>query len=79
MADEIHVIPGKHGWEVREAGSFEPVSAHASPEDAVVAARVLARSTGADVVVHAPDGSVRAREAPGEEGPALAPPTDLPD
>ena len=79
MADEIHVIPAKHGWEVREAGSFEPVSAHASPEDAVVAARVLARSTGADVVVHAPDGSVRAREAPGEEGPALAPPTDLPE
>ena len=35
MADEIHVMPAKHGWEVREA--------------------------------------------PGEEGPALAPPTDLPD
>jgi hypothetical protein len=79
MADEIHVIPAKHGWEVREAGTFEPVSAHSSPEDAVVAGRQLARSTGADLVVHAPDGSVRAREAPGGEGPAVAPPTDIPE
>jgi hypothetical protein len=79
MADEIHVMPAKNGWEVREAGAFEPVSAHASPEDAVIAARALARTTGADVVVHATDGSVRAREASGEEGPAIAPPTDLPD
>jgi hypothetical protein len=79
MADEIHVMPAKNGWEVREAGTFEPVSAHASPEDAVIAARELAQATGADVVVHAADGSVRAREAPGDEGPAIAPPTDLPD
>jgi hypothetical protein len=75
MADEIHVMPAKSGWEVREAGTFEPISAHASPEDAVVAARQLARETGADVVVHTADGSVRARETHGEE----APPTDIPE
>jgi Uncharacterized protein conserved in bacteria (DUF2188) len=78
MADEVHVVPAKNGWEVREAGTYEPVSAHASPEDAVIAARQLARESGADVVVHAADGSVRAREEPGQEGPAVAPPTDTP-
>jgi hypothetical protein len=79
MANEIHVLPAKNGWEVREAGTFEPTSAHSSPEDAVIAGRELARSTGADLVVHAADGSVRVREGPGEEGTAVAPPTDIPD
>jgi hypothetical protein len=65
MADEIHVMPGKHGWEVREAGTFEPVSAHPNPEDAHVAGRELARRTGALLVVHDADGSVLARERPG--------------
>lgn len=65
MADEIHVVPGKEGWEVREAGTFEPVSAHATPQDAQVAARELARRSGAEVVVHDTDGSVLARERPG--------------
>jgi hypothetical protein len=64
MADEIHVMPGKHGWEVREQGTFEPVSAHPSPEDAVNAARQIARRSGAEVVVHDPDGSIRDRERP---------------
>jgi hypothetical protein len=64
MADEIHVVPGKHGWEVREAGTFEPVSAHSTPEDAHVAGRELARRTGAELVVHDAGGEILVRERP---------------
>jgi hypothetical protein len=67
MADEIHVMPGKHGWEVREAGTFEPVSAHPSPEEAQAAGRELARGTGAELVVHDVNGEVLARVRPGTE------------
>jgi hypothetical protein len=67
VADEIHVLPGKNGWEVREAGTFEPVSAHPTPEDALDAARELARIAGAEVIVHDAEGNVRSRETPGPE------------
>jgi hypothetical protein len=74
MADEIHVMPGKHGCEVREPGTFEPVSAHDRPEDAVAAAAELAEREGADLVVHNPDGSVRQRTGPGETDPEVLAP-----
>jgi hypothetical protein len=66
MADEVHVMPGKHGWEVREAGAFEPVSAHPTAQDAHAAGREVARRTGAELVVHDADGSVLARERPSQ-------------
>jgi hypothetical protein len=65
MADEVHVMPGKTGWEVREAGTFEPVSAHPSSEEAHTAGRELARRTGAELVVHDVNGAIVAREPPG--------------
>jgi hypothetical protein len=67
VADEIHVMPGKHGWEVREAGTFEPVSAHPSPEDAHAAGRELARREGVELVVHDANGEILARERPTPE------------
>jgi Uncharacterized protein conserved in bacteria (DUF2188) len=67
MAEEIHVMPGKHGWEVREQGTFEPISAHPTPEDAVNAATQIARRSGAEVVVHDTDGSIRGRDRPEPE------------
>lgn len=48
----LHVIPHAKKWAVRDEGSTHPRSVYATKQEAIDAARDLARGRGATLVVH---------------------------
>jgi len=60
----LHVMLSPDGhWDIREADDGEIVSHHETREDAVAAARQVARERdGAEVRIHEPNGEVGERE-----------------
>jgi Uncharacterized protein conserved in bacteria (DUF2188) len=65
----LHVMLSPDGhWDVRDAEDGEILSHHEEREDAITAAKQLARERdGAEVRLHEPDGSVEAREEVAED------------
>ena len=65
----LHVMLSPDGhWDVREAEDGEVLSHHGEREDAITAARQLARERdGAEVRIHEPEGEIEAREQVGED------------
>lgn len=61
MAKEVlHVVPHGDGWAVKKEGNERASSTHDTQKNAIEGARSLA-STGDDIVIHRPDGSIRDR------------------
>jgi hypothetical protein len=65
----LHVMLSPDGhWDVREAEDGETLSHHDDREDAITAAKQLARERdGAEIRVHEPEGGIEAREQVGED------------
>ncbi|CAG2150729.1 DUF2188 domain-containing protein [Cupriavidus numazuensis] len=59
MGSNLHVVPYGNGWDVIHEGARYAESHHATQEAAISAATALARRKKVDLLVHAPDGSVR--------------------
>jgi hypothetical protein len=59
MGSNLHVVPYGNGWDVIHEGARYAESHHATQEAAIRAATALARRKKVDLLVHAPDGSVR--------------------
>ncbi|CAG9176393.1 DUF2188 domain-containing protein [Cupriavidus pinatubonensis] len=59
MGSNLHVVPYRNGWDVIQEGACYAESHHATQEAAINAATALARRKKVDLLVHAPDGSVR--------------------
>jgi hypothetical protein len=60
----VHVLRSGAGWAVRREGQKKDLSRHQTEEEAIAAARLLARSDHVEVVVHDPKGTVIRRECP---------------
>lgn len=56
---DLHVVPHKQGWAVRKAGAKKASSVHTSQASAVAAARKLAQTQNAGLVVHTSSGAIR--------------------
>lgn len=56
-----HVIKSSGRWEVRKLAASRSTSVHDTQQDAIQAARDLAKHQNIDVIVHRPDGQIRRR------------------
>jgi hypothetical protein len=54
-----HVVPSGGKWSVREAGSSRASRIFPTQDEAIEAARKIARSEGATLYIHGKDGLIR--------------------
>jgi hypothetical protein len=59
----VHVVPYQGKWAVRKTGHKKVSSAYETRQDAIAAAREMARRQGAHVIVHRPDGMINNDQA----------------
>ncbi len=57
-----HVVPHKGRWAIRKQGAGRVSSTHRTQREAIGVARERARKKRGELVVHAPDGSIRDRD-----------------
>ena len=57
-ADAVHLLPHDGGWGVRADSASDPEMMFPNRQDAVEAARAMARTAGVPLLYHAPSGAV---------------------
>lgn len=62
-----HVVPRDGGWAVRGAGAARDTSRHRTQTAAVSRARQLAGRQGTELVIHRPNGRIRAKDSGGPD------------
>ena len=62
-----HVVPHDGGWAVRGAGSRRASSVHSTQEEAINAAREIARNQRSELFIHRKDGRIRDRSSYGND------------
>ena len=62
-----HVVPHDRGWAVRGAGSQRASSVHRTQQEAIDAAREIARNQGSELLIHRKDGRIRERDSHGND------------
>ena len=65
MAGNQHVVPHRDKWAVRGEGNKRNTRVVATREQAIAAARGIARNRGVDVVIHGRDGRIRDKDSYG--------------
>jgi hypothetical protein len=68
MAD-VHVVPAGNGWKVEHDGT--DVDTFDTQADAIAAARSVAEDQSCELVVHAQDGHIRAKDSHGNDPSAI--------
>lgn len=72
MGVDVHVVPRGDGWAVKCEGHAHSKDRHATQEAAIDVARELAIEEHSELVVHAADGTIRAKWSYGSD------PSDIP-
>lgn len=67
MGKNQHVVPNDDGWAVRGEGNLRLTSIHSTQQDAIDAARDIARNEKSEVVIHRPDGTIRDKDSYGKD------------
>ena len=67
MPRNQHVVPRGDGWAVRGAGNSRDTSHHQTQADAITAGRGIAQNQGSELVIHRPNGQIRARDSHGSD------------
>jgi hypothetical protein len=62
-----HVVPRADGWAVKGAGNQRATSLHGTQQQAVNAAREIARNQQAELVIHRPNGQIRDKDSYGND------------
>lgn len=62
-----HVVPHKDGWAVKGEGNQRATSVHDTQQQAVNAAREIARNQQSELVIHRPDGRIRDKDSYGND------------
>lgn len=62
-----HVVPHHDSWAVKGAGNDRATSVHKTQQQAIDAARDIARRQQSEVVIHRPDGRVRDKDSYGND------------
>jgi uncharacterized protein DUF2188 len=63
----VHVVPEGGQWAVKLAGSDQPISTHASQNEAEEAGRARAKQEMSELLIHGEDGQIRARDSYGND------------
>lgn len=62
-----HVVPRSDRWAVKGAGNQRATSLHDTQQQAIDAAREIARNQQAELVIHRPDGRIRDKDSYGND------------
>lgn len=62
-----HVVPHQEGWAVKGAGNQRATSVHDTQQQAVDAARGIARKQQSELVIHRQDGRIRDKDSYGND------------
>ncbi|AOX61072.1 DUF2188 domain-containing protein [Stenotrophomonas rhizophila] len=62
-----HVVPHQDGWAVRGAGNQRATSLHDTQQQAIDAAREIARNQESELVIHRPNGQIRDKDSHGPD------------
>lgn len=66
MAKNQHVTPHpKGGWQVKGAGNSKATVRTATQEAAIAEARTIARNQKSEMIIHRPNGQIRAKDSYG--------------
>ncbi|WP_375056153.1 DUF2188 domain-containing protein [Zobellella sp. DQSA1] len=62
-----HVVPHQYGWAVKDAGNQRATSVHDTQQQAIDAARDIARNQKSELIIHRPDGRIRDKDSHGND------------
>jgi len=62
-----HVVPHQEGWAVKGEGNRRATSVHDTQQQAIGAARGIARNQQSELVIHRPDGRIRDKDSHGHD------------
>lgn len=62
-----HVVPHQGAWAVKGEGNKRATSVHETQQQAIDAGRDLARKQQSELVIHRPDGRIRAKDSHGND------------
>lgn len=62
-----HVVPHHGEWAVKGEGNQKATSVHSTQQQAVNAAREIARNQQSELVIHRPDGRIRDKDSYGND------------
>ncbi|PIU26119.1 MAG: hypothetical protein COW32_08845 [Candidatus Aquicultor secundus] len=67
MGRNQHVVPRGDGWAVRGERNTRDTSHHGTQQQAIDAARQVARNQGSELLIHGQNGQIRARDSYGND------------
>ena len=62
-----HVVPHQGDWAVKGAGNQKATSVHSTQQEAVDAAREIARNQHSELIIHRPDVRIRDKDSYGND------------
>ncbi|MFM5648703.1 DUF2188 domain-containing protein [Aeromonas veronii] len=62
-----HVVPHENGWAVKGEGNQKATSVHNTQQQAIDAARDIARNQQSELVIHRLDGRIRDKDSHGKD------------
>lgn len=62
-----HVVPRDGNWAVQGAGGQRASSLHNTQQQAIDAARKISQNQGTELLIHRPNGQIRARDSHGND------------
>lgn len=62
-----HVVPHQNGWAVKGPSNQRATSVHDTQQQAIDAARDIARNQQAELVIHRPNGQIRDKDSHGND------------
>lgn len=67
MSKNQHVVPNGDGWAVRGAGNNRATSIHQTQQEAIQAAREIAKNQQSELFIHNREGQIRERNSYGND------------
>ena len=67
MGKNQHVVPDGDGWSVKGAGNSKATSTHITQQDAINAAREIAKNQRSELFIHNRQGQIRERNTYGND------------
>ena len=62
-----HVVPHEDGWAVKGEGNQRATSVHNTQQQAIDAAREIARNQQSELIIHRPNGRTRDKDSHGQD------------
>ena len=62
-----HVVPHEDGWAVKGEGNQRATSVHNTQQQAIDAAREIARNQQSELIIHRPNGRIRDKDSHGQD------------